>query len=268
MLPLDLPLLPLAVDWVDCGSQPDAVVVLPVRLPKSANGSLLAVVGCAAAEAATLRWPLIVLLWMPNVAELLELIGVSGMLAALKLGSRLSNSDAVAEVLEVLAPPTLGTDGGAVDVAVKLAKSKFRLAAVTDGCEVLSEPNRSSMPLAVLSVLPVGRKRSSSFIYNILQTVQHIQPTIPSKSGSGPLDWNSPSKSKLGSFANGFAAGGATFVAVDDDDDVASLRSRIDGSSSAAMLSKTTGSAIGGRGGRLGIGGDGRTGGVDDRLAT
>lgn len=155
MPPLDL-LPPLVAVCVDCGSQPVDDVVLPVRLPKSANGSLLAVDACDAAP--MLRWPLLLVLllllvWPPPNVEALELIGVSGTLAALKLGSRLSKSDAVV-VLEVLA--TFGADDG-VDVVVKLAKSRFRLAAF--GWDVMSEPNRSSMPLvALVVVLPIERQ--------------------------------------------------------------------------------------------------------------
>lgn len=124
--------LPLPVA-VDVGSQP--LLRPAVRLPRSANGSVGFVVVVA-----------VVVLAAVADAEAVVFIGVSGMLAALKVGSSDSNSDAVAEL-------AVDASAGGAAAGTEAKSAKFRLrplavGAAADVLVVLGVPKRSSRPPA------------------------------------------------------------------------------------------------------------------------
>lgn len=137
--------LPLPVA-VDVGSQP--LLRPAVRFPRSANGSAGFVVVVV-----------VVVLAAVADAEAVVFIGVSGMLAALKVGSSDSNSDAVAK----FAVDACGADAAAGTEA-KSAKLRLRPLALlwvgaADVMVVLDVPKRSSRPPAWewFRVLPGSR---------------------------------------------------------------------------------------------------------------
>lgn len=156
------PLLPLLPPFVDADDDAVAVVgnqPLPRpadRLPRSANGSLGAVDDCmlAAEECAAVA---------AVVVEVL--IGVSGLLAALNVGSRLSNS-VLCEADEA---------SGAIGGPAKSPKCRLRSdAAETECCGGGNEPKRSSRPVPVGRVLPAYHQKSTNISKEIRFRLLHI----------------------------------------------------------------------------------------------